>query len=131
VKATRMFAIVALVFVSLSGIAGAIPMLTHPAGEPWGMPQSLLRYSPFRSYLIPGIILLLAIGLLSLWVLWLTLERRSGYGWWVALQGCVLLGWLLTEVVMLRLAMWAHYLYGAVALVLIVAGVALTAKPAA
>jgi hypothetical protein len=89
------------------------------------MPQSLLRHSPFRSYLIPRIILLLANGLLSLWVLWLTLRRHSGYGWWVAIQGCALLGWLVVEVAMLRLAVWPHYLYGAVALALVVTGLVL------
>jgi hypothetical protein len=53
------------------------------------MPQSLLRFSPFHSDLIPGIILLAANGLLSLWVLWLTVHRHADYGWWVAAQGCV------------------------------------------
>ena len=58
-------------------------MLMHPTGEPWSMPHSLLQYSPFHSCLIPGIILLVANGLLILWVLWLTVEKHSGYGWWV------------------------------------------------
>ena len=70
-RAVRIIAVVALVFLGLSGIVGAIPLLLHPTDEPWAMPQSLLRYSPFHSYLVPGIILLVANGLLSLWVLWL------------------------------------------------------------
>jgi len=89
------------------------------------MPQSLLQHSPFHSYLIPGIILLVANGLLSMWVLWLTWRRHSNYGWWVAAQGCVLFGWLIVETLMLRLIVWPHYLYGAVALVLVAAGLAL------
>jgi hypothetical protein len=89
------------------------------------MPQSLLRHSPFHSYLIPGIILLMANGLLSLWVLWLAVRRHPGYGWWVAAQGCVLLGWLAVEVAMLRLVVWPHYLFGGVALALVVSGLAL------
>jgi len=128
-RAVRIVAIVALVFLALSGIVGAIPLIVHPMGEPWAMPQSLLRYSPFHSYLIPGIILLVAIGLLSVWVLWLTVRRHLGYGWWVAAQGCVLLGWLIVEIAMLRLVVWPHYLYGAVALVLVVAGIALAQAP--
>jgi len=128
-RAVRITAVAALVFLGLSGIVGAIPLLVHPTGEPWAMRQSLLRHSPFQSYLIPGIILLVANGLLILWVLWLTLRRHSGYGWRVAAQGCVLMGWLIVEMVMLRLVVWPHYLYGVVALVLVVAGIALVQSP--
>lgn len=124
-KAARIVAIAALVFLGLSSTVGAIPLLMHPAGEPWAMPQRLLRHSPFRSYLIPGIILLMANGLLSLWVCWLTLHKYPGYGWWVTGQGCVLAGWLIAEMAMLKLVVWPHYFYGAVALVLVVAGIAL------
>jgi hypothetical protein len=124
-KVVRIIAIAALVFLGLSALVGAIPLLVHPNGEPWRMPQSLLQYSAFHSYFIPGIILLVANGLLSLWVLWLTVRKHPGYGWWVAAQGCVLFGWLTVEVVMLRLAVWPHYLYGAVALALVVTGLAL------
>jgi hypothetical protein len=90
------------------------------------MSLDMLRYSPFHSFLIPGLILLLANGVMSLLVLYLTVQRRPGYGWWVAFQGCVLAGWIVVEVIMLRLIMWAHYLYLAVGLALIVSGISLT-----
>ena len=128
-RIARIVSITALVFLGLSALVGAIPMLLLPEGEPLTMPQSLLRHSPFHSYLIPGIILLVANGLLSLWVLWLTVRRHSGYDWWVAAQGCVLLGWLIVEVVMLKLVGWPHYFYGAVAVVLVGAGIALVRVP--
>jgi hypothetical protein len=125
----RTTAIVALAFVGLAGLVGGIPLILHADGEPWWMPQSLLQYSPFRSFLIPGIILLAAIGVLSCWILWMTLQGQPGYGWWVVLQGCVLLGWLVAEMVMLRLVMWAQGSYVAVALALILSGVTLVHKP--
>jgi len=126
----RTTATIALGFVGLSGLVGGIPLVVHAHGEPWWMPQSLLRYSPFRSFLIPGIILFLAIGVLSSLVFWMTLQAQPGYGWWVALQGCVLLGWLVVEVIMLRLAAWPHYFYGAVALLLVGTGIMLVRQPA-
>jgi hypothetical protein len=86
------------------------------------MPQSLLQYSPFHSYLVPGIILLIANGLLSFWALWMTVSRRPGFGWWVIVQGVVLVGWLMVEVAMLRLVIWPHYMYGAVAIALVTSG---------
>ena len=90
------------------------------------MPQSFLEHSPFHSYLVPGMILLLANGALSLFVLYLAMRRRKGYGWWVAVQGCVLCGWIGAEVAMLRIAVWPHYLYAAIGLALIALGLALT-----
>jgi hypothetical protein len=125
-KLVRVLALVALGFLCVTAIVGAIPMILHPSGEPWQMPRSLLDHSPFHSFLIPGIILLLANGVLSLAILRAALRRCPGYGWWVVLQGCVLTGWILVEVAMLRFAIWPHYLYGGVGLMLIAAGLALT-----
>jgi hypothetical protein len=75
--------------------------------------------------LIPGVILLLANGVLSLFALRETLYQRHGYCWWVALQGCVLFVWIIVEVALLRMAIWPNYFYGAIALVLIASGLAL------
>jgi hypothetical protein len=74
---------------------------------------------------VPGIVLLAANGLLSLWVFGLTVANRPGFGWWVIGQGVVLLGWLIVEVAMLRLMVWPHYLYGAVAIALLISGIAI------
>lgn len=127
-KQARIVAVVALVFMGLSGIIGSIPLIMNPNGEPWTMPQSLLQYSPFRSYLVPGIILLVANGLLSVWALWLTVSKRPGYGWWVIVQGVVSLGWLIVECAMLRLIVLPHYLYGAVAMALVIPGIVIVRR---
>jgi hypothetical protein len=92
---------------------------------PGMMPLSVLQHSPFHSFLIPGILLLSANGLLAFAVLWLVITRKGRNGLWIALQGCVLLGWLTVQCWMLREVIWWHYLYGSVALALIVCGVAL------
>jgi hypothetical protein len=129
-RATRATAISTLIFVALSAFVGAVPMIEEPGGTPWWMPLSLLRYSPFHSFLIPGIILFAAIGMPSCWVLWLAITNRPGYGRWVAFQGCVLLGWIVTEMVMLRLVVWPQILYGAIALLLVASGLILSRKSA-
>jgi len=124
-RKTRWAAIVLLAFLGASGIAGSVPMLADPHGSPERLPQSLLRYSPFHSYLIPGILLLAANGIFAVWVLWLAVRKRRNYGWWTVFQGCVLLVWLVVECIMLRLVAWPHYFYGGVAVGLIALGVAL------
>ena len=130
-EVARRTAIAVLIFVALSGLVGGVPLILHAHGEPWWMTQSLLQYSPFHSFLIPGLILFSAIGVLSCWVLWLTIESRAGYAWWILLQGCVLLGWIVVEVLMLRLVMWAQLLYAGVGLLLVVLGILLVRRSTA
>jgi hypothetical protein len=122
IAAARSGAIGGLVFLGISSLVGAVPMLREPAGSPLNMPLSLLRYSPFHSFLIPGLILLVANGFLSFVVLWLVLCKRERYAWWVVGQGFVLAGWLLVEIAMLRGANWLHAVYGVVASFLIATG---------
>jgi hypothetical protein len=124
-NAARITAMAALGFLGLSALVGAIPMLLDPSGSPMDMPQSLLQYSPFHSYLIPGILLLGANGLLAFWVFWRVMMARPRHGLWTMMQGCILWVWLLVECLMLRLVIWAHYFYAAVGLVLILSGLAL------
>ena len=111
-------------------IVGAVPPILHPSGWP-GLSLSLLEHSPFHSFLTPAIILLLANGVSSLVVLWLTLRRRPGYGWIVAFPGCVVSGWIISKTIMFREVAWLHYLYLSVGLVLIVSGVELTRSTSA
>ena len=122
----RSMSIILLVFLSAGALYGGIKLISDSHGNPWGfMPQSLLQHSPFDSYFIPGIVLLMANGVLPLLVLWLVGRRKQFYGLWVVLQGFILLGWLIVECVMVRVVNWAHYMYGAVAVVLILSGLAL------
>jgi uncharacterized membrane protein len=43
----------------------------------------------------------------------------------VAFQGCVIAGWIVVEMIMLRMVIWAHYVYLAVGITLISLGLAL------
>jgi hypothetical protein len=124
-KTVRWIGITLLFFLAVSAIIGSIPLMADPHGSPWSMPQRLLEYSPFASFLIPGILLFVANGMLAAWALWLALARIPRYGLWTVLQGCVLLGWIAAECLLLRVVVWPHYLYGLVAIGLITAGLLL------
>jgi hypothetical protein len=89
------------------------------------MPLSLLKHSPFSSFLIPAIILLVANGLWCLWVLWMTWRRYPGYPAFITAQGIILAGWLLVEIIMLQVIVNLHYVYGVVALILLLCGLRL------
>jgi hypothetical protein len=128
VKLARWVAILTLGFLGISAIVGAVPMMLDPDGTPWQMPQSLLDPCFFDSFLIPGIILFISNGVLSLASLIGVIRRDPGYGWWVTLQGVVLALWLVMEIVMIRQVLGLDYLYGGLAAVMIASGIVLNSE---
>ena len=116
-KGVRSTAMILLAFLGVGAVVGSIPMIIWPMQTQWNLlPVNVLQYSPFHSFLLPGIILLVANGILAFWALWCVIARRSQHELWTAFQGCVSLGWLLVECGMIRAIGWPHYLYGVIAL---------------
>ena len=131
-KTVRVVALVALAFLAVGAVLGAVLLIENPSGSPMQISVNVLQHSPFHSFLIPGILLLVSSGLLGAIVFLMALFRCREYGSWVAFQGCVLFGWITIEVILLRTIVWLHYVYWGLALLLIACGWALRheAKPA-
>lgn len=84
----------ALLFEGVSAIAGGIGLVS--GGLP--LPLSWLAGSPFDSYRIPGLILLVVLGVVPMAVLY-GLWRRRYWGWLGALfVGVALIIWIVVEV---------------------------------
>jgi len=118
----RILAMVVLVFLGITSVAGAVPMLRDPYGSPLSLPQSFLAHSLFHSYLVPGLVLLVCNGLLSLIIFVAVLKRQKRYGQWIFVQGIILAVWLLVEIAVLRFVIWPHWFYGGVAGLLLICG---------
>lgn len=98
-------------FQAVSGLAGGVALVVDPTGGVLQMPLSALRVGPFADFLIPGLVLLLVLGVLPAAVavaLWTRprwgamgwLERVFGEHWaWVGagVVGVGLLIWLAVE----------------------------------
>jgi hypothetical protein len=118
----RILAMGVLLFLGITSAMGAVPMLRDPYGSPLSMPRSFLTHSPFHSFLVPGLVLLVCNGLLSFFVFVAVFRKQKFYGRWVFAQGMILAGWLLVEIAVLRFVVWPHWFYGGVACLLIICG---------
>jgi hypothetical protein len=96
-----LLALLALTALQAAGaIGGGIGLVSNPVDN-IGMPVSQLEGTPFKDYLIPGLILLIVVGLFSLLVfVGLLLSWKAA--WWLALaSGGGLVIWIVTEVALL------------------------------
>ena len=101
-KTLRILSLIFLLFNGLSAIYGGISLILKPDGSLLQMHLSFLEYTPFENYLIPGLILFIFNGLLSLVAAWVTLKKIKKYPSLILLQGVIMLGWIIIEILMLK-----------------------------
>lgn len=114
-------------------ISGGL-LMAAPDGRLMQMPVSMLRYSPFANFLIPGAILFTLLGVYPLGVAY-GLWKRPGWRWpdeinpfkgihwsWAGslAAGAVVVIWIVVEVIMLRAFEFLHALYLVWGIVLVV-----------
>jgi hypothetical protein len=81
-------------------IGGGVGLVQDPVNN-IGLPVSLLDGTPFKDYLIPGLILLIVVGLFSLFV-FVGLLLRWKAAWWLSLASAGgLIIWIISEVALL------------------------------
>jgi hypothetical protein len=74
-----------------------------PTGGFMQMPLSFLEPTPFKNYLIPGIILFLVNGLFSIFTLYMVIRRHPLNMHFIVVQGIFLAGWISVQIAMLRI----------------------------
>jgi hypothetical protein len=107
--------VILLFFVGLSALISGAMLFVSPEGSLLGMSTDLLDFSPFSSYLIPGIVLFLFIGVFSMFAgygllktpnwHWPNLVNPSkSYHWaWTTAwaEGVIMLIWIGIETILL------------------------------
>jgi hypothetical protein len=95
--------IIVLIFLFILGIAalyGGWSFITDPTGESINISIEVLDGTPFTNFLIPGILLFVANGLLPLAVAIMTIKKSKYYPWFIIIQGFILIGWLSVEILL-------------------------------
>jgi hypothetical protein len=106
----------------LGAIYGGSHLIKHPDGSSLQMSLAVLKYSPFQDFLIPGVILFTANGLFSILVLLSLVYGYRNYSGLVIIQGSILTGWILVQIMMLQMVYYLHAIFGFIGIVLILAG---------
>lgn len=98
----RIAAIVLLLFNGIGAIYGGYLFMAAPDGSLMHMPLSFLDHSPFTSFLIPGIILIVFNGLFSLVTCVSLILNTKHYALMIVMQGIILLIWITVQIGMIR-----------------------------
>ena len=103
--------------IGLSAVAGGLGLTLDPSGESLGMPLEMLQRSPFVTFLIPGLFLLLVNGIGTLIGATLSFRRHPLAGALAALLGAIMMAWIVLQVMWIGYGSWLQALYVVVGLV--------------
>jgi hypothetical protein len=95
--ALRILAFILLLFLGFGGIYGAFILISDPSGSKFDWSLDLLNGTPFSSYLLPGIVLLIANGIFPLCVAVSILLKKKYAHRLILLQGAVVFVWLTAQ----------------------------------
>lgn len=112
-------------FLALGALGGGVIFIVNPSGELAGMPLALLEGSPFRSYLIPGLILFFVLGILPLLIgisllnRWnfklaerLNMYKEKHWSWTFSLYiGFALIIWITIQVYIIKTLSILHFIF--------------------
>ena len=99
-------------------------LVTDTSGASVGFPQGWIEATPFGSYLVPGLYLLLFNGLGMLVVAGLTVADHWSAPWITAALGTGLVIWILVQLVVMPEFSFLQAIFGVIGVVLVLLGVA-------
>ena len=115
-----------MIFQAISGIAGGIALIATPDGSFLKMPVSSLSGSPFHNFLLPGLCLLLLLGIIpsltswgllfkpkSRWFGFFNIYTKRHWAWAYSLYvGIMLIFWIDIEVMVIGYGSVLQAVYG-------------------
>lgn len=127
-KTLKITSVTLLLLVSVNAfIAGGLFIL-DPTGSRMGMSTSYLVHSPFKTFLVPGITLFVVNGLLNLITAVLTLKNHRYYPFLILMQGVMLAGWIIIQVLLVKDFNALHFSMLLIGVFLLTAGILLKTR---
>lgn len=124
----RILNIVLLIFLSVSAFFGGILFLVAPDGSLLHISTTLLRGSIFKDYFFPGLILLIANGIVPLFVAAAAAKKYKYYSLLSVMQGVILVIWITVEALIIKQVQFLQLIYNFMGIFFIVAGITLYDK---
>ena len=106
--------------VGMTAIVFGALLVIYPDGTIIDLPLSLLKFTPFKDFTIPGLILSVIVGGANLYAGILHLYNRPGRFAWSTWAGTLLCGWIIVQIVLIRQLNGLQLLFAAIGVVIVI-----------
>lgn len=106
----KLLLLILIIFIAITSTSSGILMITDPNGGMLRLPLTLLHGTPFKNFLIPGILLSL-VGGVNLLALFYNIQRHPKRYSWAIAGGSLISGWIIAQLILIQAFYWLHILY--------------------
>lgn len=121
----KIIASILLLFNGIGALYGGLSLMMYPDGSNIQLSMDWLEHTPFHNYFIPGLVLFIANGFFSIFVFISLLLNHRLSARLVMVQGAILCGWIIIQILMIQTVYFLHFILGGVGLGLILSGLLL------
>jgi hypothetical protein len=108
-----------VVFIALTSTLSGLLMISKPDGSILQLPLSLLQETPFKNFLVPGILLATIVGGVNLAAVFFNIQRHPGRYNWAMAGGFMICAWIIVQVILINSIHWSHIIYFCTGLLII------------
>ncbi|MEQ8424524.1 MAG: hypothetical protein RIA63_07425 [Cyclobacteriaceae bacterium] len=127
-SAVRILSITLLLLIGVSAVGGGFLLMIDPQGSLIQMPFHWIQNTVFHDYFIPGLVLFVSVGLMSLAVAIGSIFRWRQYPLLIITQGLIVVGWIVIQILTLHVVYWLQIVVGGMGICLVIFGVILNSR---
>ena len=108
--------------IALTATLSGLMMISKPDGSILQLPPDLLVSTPFKNYLVPGLVLTFVVGGVNMLAVVANLSRSPQRYNLSLVGGIIICTWIIVQMIMIHAIHWLHFLYlGAGLLIILIA----------
>jgi hypothetical protein len=115
-------------FIALTATLSGLLMISRPDGSILNLSLSILEPTPFKDYLLPGILLATGVGLVNLLAVFFNIQRHPNRYNWAMAGGFMISIWILAQLLLIQAAHWLHFIYICIGVLIILISYQLKGK---
>jgi hypothetical protein len=115
-------------FIAVTSTLSGLVMISSPDGGILNLSLILLEGTPFKNFLVPGILLTMIVGGVNLLAVFFNIQRHPNRYNWAMAGGIMVSGWIITQIILIHTLHWLHFVYLGIGLFIILAAYQLKGK---
>ncbi len=115
-------------FIAVTSTLSGLLMISNPDGGIMNLPLSLLDGTPFKDFLVPGILLTTIVGGVNLLAVFYNMQRHANRYNWAIAGGIISSGWIVVQMILIHAAHLLHFLYLGIGILIILLAYQLKGK---